>query len=113
MEKSSYEPNAQEADNSVDADTVNDAATFLETFFKLYPTATDKKLLGLVLLSASSDRGCCRSVVGRLGRKPDCGQNRYSENETIRVWFYLRRRINYIDNGTLETQNSEKYNGVR
>ena len=44
MEKSSYEPKAQEADNSVDADTVNDATTFLETFFKLYPTATDKEL---------------------------------------------------------------------
>ena len=28
----------------VDADIVNDATTFLETFFKLYPTATDKEL---------------------------------------------------------------------
>lgn len=44
MEKSDYEPKAQEADNSVDADTVNDATAFLETFFKLYPTATDKEL---------------------------------------------------------------------
>ena len=44
MEKSSYEPKTQEADNSVDADTVNDATAFLETFFKLYPTATDKEL---------------------------------------------------------------------
>lgn len=44
MEKSDYEPKAQEADNSVDADIVNDATTFLETFFKLYPTATDKEL---------------------------------------------------------------------
>ena len=41
MEKSSYEP---KADNSVNADTVNDATAFLETFFKLYPTATDKEL---------------------------------------------------------------------
>lgn len=44
MEKSDYEPKTQEADNSVDADTVNDATAFLETFFKLYPTATDKEL---------------------------------------------------------------------
>ena len=44
MEKSDYEPKAQEADNSVDADIVNDATAFLETFFKLYPTATDKEL---------------------------------------------------------------------
>ena len=41
-EKSDYEPKTPEADNSVDADTVNDATAFLETFFKLYPTATEK-----------------------------------------------------------------------
>ena len=44
MEKSDYEPKAQEADNSVDADTTADATTFLETFFKLYPTATETEL---------------------------------------------------------------------
>lgn len=44
MEKSDYEPKAQEADNSVNADTVNDATAFLETFFKLYPTATETEL---------------------------------------------------------------------
>ena len=44
MEKSDYEPKAQEADNSVDADTTADATEFLETFFKLYPTATETEL---------------------------------------------------------------------
>lgn len=44
IEKSDYEPKTPEADASVDADTVNDATAFLETFFKLYPTATDKEL---------------------------------------------------------------------
>ena len=44
MEKSEYEPKAQEADNSVDADTTADATAFLETFFKLYPTATETEL---------------------------------------------------------------------
>ena len=44
VEKSTYEPKAQEADNSVDADTTADATEFLETFFKLYPTATEKEL---------------------------------------------------------------------
>ena len=44
MEKSDYEPKTPEADASVDADTVNDATAFLETFFKLYPTATEKEL---------------------------------------------------------------------
>lgn len=44
METSDYEPKAVENDSQVDADTVSDATTFLETFFKLYPTATDKEL---------------------------------------------------------------------
>ena len=44
MEKSDYEPKAVENDSQVDADTVSDATAFLETFFKLYPTATEKEL---------------------------------------------------------------------
>lgn len=44
METSDYEPKTVENDNQVDADTVSDATAFLETFFKLYPTATDKEL---------------------------------------------------------------------
>lgn len=44
METSDYEPKAVENDSQVDADTVSDATAFLETFFKLYPTATDKEL---------------------------------------------------------------------
>ena len=44
METSDYEPKPVENDSQVDADTVSDATAFLETFFKLYPTATDKEL---------------------------------------------------------------------
>lgn len=44
METSDYEPKMVENDSQVDADTVSDATAFLETFFKLYPTATDKEL---------------------------------------------------------------------
>ena len=44
MEKYSYKPKVQGADNSVDADTAGDTTAFLGTFFKLYPTATDKEL---------------------------------------------------------------------
>ena len=44
VQKSKYEPKAQEADVSVSSDTVKDATAFLETFFKLYPTATKKEL---------------------------------------------------------------------
>ena len=43
VEKSDYELKTPEADTSVDADTVNDATAFLETFFKLYPTATRER----------------------------------------------------------------------
>ena len=44
METSDYEPKTVENDSQVDADTVSDATAFLETVFKLYPTATDKEL---------------------------------------------------------------------
>lgn len=44
METSDYEPKAVENASQVDADTVSDATAFLETFFKLYPTATEKEL---------------------------------------------------------------------
>ena len=44
VQKSKYEPKSQEADVSVSSDTVKDATAFLETFFKLYPTATEKEL---------------------------------------------------------------------
>lgn len=43
-EKSDYEPNAPESDGSVDAETIQEATDFLETFFKLYPTATEEEL---------------------------------------------------------------------
>lgn len=42
--KSSYEPKAKEADASIDAVIIQDATAFLQTFFKLYPNATEKEL---------------------------------------------------------------------
>lgn len=42
--KSSYQPKAKEADGTVDAATVDEVNEFLETFFKLYPTASEKEL---------------------------------------------------------------------
>lgn len=44
VEKSDYEPKTPETNASVDVDTVNDATTFPETLFKLYPTVTKKEL---------------------------------------------------------------------
>ena len=42
--KSSYEPKAQETDGTMDAAITEEVTEFLETFFKLYPTATEKEL---------------------------------------------------------------------
>ena len=44
MKKANYEPKTKEADPSIDAVITQDATAFLETFFKLYPNATEKEL---------------------------------------------------------------------
>ena len=97
MEKSSYEPKTQEADNSVDADTVNDATALLETFFKLYPTATDKELAYYV-------EGNARETIK--------GDYRYSElvnpvftadGDNVKV----KVAVKLIDNQTKATQVSQ------
>ncbi|WP_373171051.1 conjugal transfer protein [Enterococcus durans] len=43
--KSSYQPKQIESDGTVDATMTEELNSFLETFFKLYPTATEKELL--------------------------------------------------------------------
>lgn len=59
MKKADYEPKAKEADASIDAGVTQDATAFLETFFKLYPNATEKELAyyvdGNVLPQISGD----------------------------------------------------------
>lgn len=42
--KSSYQPKMLESDGTVDSITTNEINDFLTTFFKLYPTATQKEL---------------------------------------------------------------------
>lgn len=42
--KSGYEPKVKESDGTVDAATTEEVTEFLETFFKLYPTATETEL---------------------------------------------------------------------
>ena len=97
MEKSNYEPKAQEADNSVDADTTADATEFLETFFKLYPTATETELAYYVVGNAL---------------EPINGDYLYSElvnpvftadGENIKV----KVAVKFIDNQTKATQISQ------
>lgn len=43
-QKASYEPVLSDSDGTVDAVTTEEINSFLETFFKLYPTATEKEL---------------------------------------------------------------------
>lgn len=56
--KSSYEPKAQESDGTVDAATAEEVTEFLETFFKLYPIATEKELAYYVSGNALSPVNC-------------------------------------------------------
>lgn len=42
--KSSYQPKVKESNGTVDAATTGEVNEFLKTFFKLYPTATEKEL---------------------------------------------------------------------
>ena len=56
--KSSYEPKAQETNGTVDAATAEEVTEFLETFFKLYPTATEKELAYYVSGNALSPVNC-------------------------------------------------------
>ena len=97
MKTSDYEPKMQEADNSVDADTVNDATAFLETFFKLYPTATDKELAYYV----------AGNVLKPIGRD-------YLYSELINPIFTadgdnvkVRLAVKFIDNQTKAMQVSQ------
>ena len=97
IEKSTYEPKAQEADASVDADTVNDATAFLETFFKLYPTATEKELAYYV----------ADNVLEPIGRD-------YLYSELVNPVFTaagdnvkVKVAVKFIDNHTKTTQVSQ------
>ena len=97
IEKSDYEPKTPEADASVDADTVNDATAFLETFFKLYPTATEKELAYYVL----------GNVIEPIGRD-------YIYSELVNLIFIkdgdnvkVKVAVKFIDNQTKATQVSQ------
>ena len=97
IEKSDYEPKTSEADASVDADTVNDATAFLETFFKLYPTATEKELAYYVL----------GNVIEPIGRD-------YIYSELVNPIFIkdgdnvkVKVAVKFIDNQTKATQVSQ------
>ena len=91
------EPKTPEADASVDADTVNDATAFLETFFKLYPTATEKELAYYV----------SGNVIEPIGRD-------YLYSELVNPIFTkdgdnvkVKVAVKFLDNQTKATQVSQ------
>lgn len=44
-EKSDYEPKTEVSDGTIESEIIASATEFLETFFKLYPTATEQELV--------------------------------------------------------------------
>lgn len=82
---------------SVDADTVNDATTFLETLFKLYPTNTEKELSYYVAVN----------VLEPIGRD-------YLYSELVNPIFTkggdnmkVKVAVKFLDNQTKATQVSQ------
>ena len=57
-EKSGYEPKIKESDGTADAAATEEVTEFLETFFKLYPTATEKELAYYVEGNVLAPVGC-------------------------------------------------------
>lgn len=97
IEKSDYEPKATEADVSVEDDTINNATAFLETFFKLYPTATEKELIYYV----------SGNVLEPIGRD-------YLYSELVNPIFTkdgenvkVKVAVKFLDNQTKATQVSQ------
>ena len=97
VEKSDYEPKTPEAGAKVDADTVNDATAFMETFFKIYPTATEKELSYYV----------AGNVIKPIGRD-------YLYSELVNPVFTLdgdnvkvEVAVRFLDNQTKATQVSQ------
>lgn len=81
----------------VDADTANDETAFLKTFFKLYPTATEKKLAYYVT----------GNVLELIGRD-------YLYSELVKPVFTKERKnmkvkviVKVFDNQTKATQVSQ------
>ena len=88
---------AVENDSQVDADTVSDATAFLETFFKLYPTATEKELAYYVE----------ENVIEPIGRD-------YLYSELVNPIFTkdgndvkVKVAVKFLDNQTKATQVSQ------
>ncbi|BCJ94121.1 transposase [Anaerocolumna cellulosilytica] len=96
-EKSGYEPKAKESDGTVDAATTNEINEFLTTFFKLYPTATEKELSYYVndgVLKPIGKDYVFSELINPI-------YNRSGNQVTVSL------SVNYLDNQTKATQISQ------
>lgn len=95
--KSGYQPKAKETEQTVDAATMEEATGFLETFFKLYPAATEKELAyyvkGGALKPIGGDYLFSELVNPVFGK----------DGDTIRVSLSVK----YLDDQTKATQISQ------
>jgi len=95
--KSDYEPEQPESDGTVDSDTAQEVTEFLETFFRFYPTATDKELAYYVKNNALPPIGknyLFSELVHPVFQTVD---------HQIKVWVTVK----YIDEATNTTQFSQ------
>lgn len=97
VQSSNYEPKIQESDANINADTIAEVTGFLETFFKLYPTATETELAYYVV----------DGVLDPIGRE-------YIFSELINPIFMkdgdnikVKVAVKFLDNQTKSTQVSQ------
>ena len=97
FERSSYKPQQQQNDSSISTETVTDIQDFLNTFFNLYPTATEKELMYYATPGTLDVINTDYVYDGLVSVA--C----YKEDEQMKVHLYVR----YLDQTAKMTQLSE------
>lgn len=95
--KSDYKPEQPESNGTVDSDTVQEVAEFLETFFTFYPTATEKELAYYVKNNALVPIGKDYKFSGLINQEFQIDEHQ------IKVWVTVR----YLDETTKAIQFSQ------
>ncbi|MEI3614615.1 conjugal transfer protein [Pseudogracilibacillus sp. SO30301A] len=95
--KSDYKSQQPENNGTVDSDTVQEVTEFLETFFSLYPTATDKELAYYV-------KDHALPLINQTHVFSELINPVFQEKENqIKVWVTVK----YLDETTKATQLSQ------
>lgn len=95
--KSDYQPRQLESDSTIDMETTDEINSFLETFFQLYPTATEKELAYYVsdhALAAINKKYVFEELVNPIYTRKD--------NQVI-----VNVAVKYLDQETKATQLSQ------